>query len=219
MKNVLLPGFNDLYSVTIDGKILNTTNGHIYTQFEDKGGYMMVALRKDGKTKSYRVNKLVYLAYHGKITKGMQIDHKDGNRKNNHAENLQQLSPRDNTHKTIGPNGEYKDGICYHRKNGKWVARIQLAGTRYYLGIYETEVTAEMAYKTALAEWMENGRTPEPKKHLPDDIKHCSGCGKDLPKSRFYYLATYKRYSALCRDCHQAKMKEIRARKKDTINP
>lgn len=207
------------YAITDDGRVLNLRKQKEVPLVEKRDGYLRVILPLDlGERKAFNVARLVYESFKGNIPAGMEIDHINRDKKDNRLCNLRVVSSRENSHNSFLGDKRRK-GVYYNKQRRKWMAGISLQGTRYYLGIYETEAAAEMAYKTALAEWMENGRTPEPKKHLPDDMKHCSGCGKDLPKSRFYYLAKYKRYSALCRDCHLAKMKEIRARKKETINP
>ena len=45
------------------------------------------------------VHRLVYRKFHGPLRRSKQVDHKDGNRQNNRASNLQQLTPRQNIRK------------------------------------------------------------------------------------------------------------------------
>lgn len=62
-------------------------------------GYLAVQLRKDGKGKSYYVHRLVGLAFIPNPQNLETIDHIDGNKLNNNADNLQWLSRTNNIRK------------------------------------------------------------------------------------------------------------------------
>ena len=47
--------------------------------------------------KRVSIHRLVYETFVGKIPKGMQINHKDGNKNNNHISNLEVVTPKENT--------------------------------------------------------------------------------------------------------------------------
>ena len=59
-------------------------------------GYERVCLFRNGKRKHYRVATLVYEAFNGSIPEGLEIDHINGIRTDNHLDNLRAVSHRDN---------------------------------------------------------------------------------------------------------------------------
>jgi len=75
-------------------------------------GYEIIVMCKNNKPKSYRVNRLVAQCFLNNPNNYPQVDHIDNNRLNNHVENLQWMSARDNTTKSQGkPVNQFtKDG-------------------------------------------------------------------------------------------------------------
>lgn len=61
-------------------------------------GYLTVGFSKDSKTKTKAIHKLVAIAFHGHIPDGMElaVDHKDGNKLNNHKDNLRIVTQKVN---------------------------------------------------------------------------------------------------------------------------
>lgn len=70
----------------------------ILNQYEDKDGYLLVGLSKDGKRKKFFVHRLVAITYLDNPTKygKLEINHKDFNRKNNHFSNLEWVTHKEN---------------------------------------------------------------------------------------------------------------------------
>lgn len=65
-------------------------------KFQEKPGYQ-VTLWKDGKPKMFQVARLVATAFLGEPAHpSMTVNHKDGSRKNNYADNLEWLTRADN---------------------------------------------------------------------------------------------------------------------------
>ena len=100
--------YEGLYSVTKDGrviaherKIAMPRNGfRIYKERVLKcsilkSGYVKVALYKNGIKKEELVHRLICSAFHS-FKSGMQVNHKDGNRQNNDAENLEWVTASQN---------------------------------------------------------------------------------------------------------------------------
>jgi hypothetical protein len=82
--------------------------------------------------------------------KGMDTDHKDGDRLNNCTENLRYATRSQNNQngkgwKRAGSPSIYK-GVCWHKRARKWTAAIKLNGRKRYLGLFENERHAAMAY-------------------------------------------------------------------------
>ena len=68
---------------------------------QSKKGYVQVRLYDESGElgRLQYVHRLVWQNFVGEIPDGLEIDHLDGNPRNNSIENLQLLSRRDNTHK------------------------------------------------------------------------------------------------------------------------
>lgn len=105
--------YEDLYMVSNTGLVKRTKfiNGkHNFEQERllkpilNKDGYMFVRLCKDGKAKNKRIHKLVANAFLGESN--LQIDHIDGNKQNNRLDNLEYVTPKENT------NRAWKKGIA-----------------------------------------------------------------------------------------------------------
>lgn len=86
-----------------------------------------------------------------KPTKEQEIDHRNGNgldnRKANlrictHIQNMQNLKPRK------GISSPYK-GVSWKKQYKKWCVRIQLNGKSTFLGYFNNEIAAAVAYDTA----------------------------------------------------------------------
>jgi hypothetical protein len=102
-----LEHINDGYYVSYDGRVfslrdkhgnVSMSNRHELKQYEKTGGYLNVALTtKHNKTNYLRVNRLVALAFvKGRTSKRKYVNHKDEDRKNNNADNLNWVTPREN---------------------------------------------------------------------------------------------------------------------------
>lgn len=102
-----LEHINDGYYVSYDGRVfslrdkhgnVSMSNRHELKQYEKTGGYLNVALTtKHNKTNYLRVNRLVALAFvKGRTAKRKYVNHMDENRKNNNADNLNWVTPREN---------------------------------------------------------------------------------------------------------------------------
>lgn len=65
-------------------------------KFTERGGYLIVYISKNGKRSTIGVHQLVALAWIGPQPPGQQVCHIDGNKKNNHVNNLRYGSPFDN---------------------------------------------------------------------------------------------------------------------------
>jgi trehalose/maltose hydrolase-like predicted phosphorylase len=87
-----IPEWED-YWVSEDGKVFSTKSGEVKELKPGLAGAagnqrLSVVLYKDGVKKSFRVHRLVATAFHGPCPEGMECCHNDGNRLNNHRDNL-----------------------------------------------------------------------------------------------------------------------------------
>jgi hypothetical protein len=102
-------GYEDFYEVSSIGEVksktriypgrggyLCTRKPRIMTQGVTTKGYFAVTLTLNGVERRIEVHRLVAEAFLGKPD-GMQVNHKDGIKKNNKVENLEWVTPSENS--------------------------------------------------------------------------------------------------------------------------
>lgn len=62
----------------------------------DRKGYLAVSLTKNGKSKTIKVHSIVTLCFLGERKNNHQVNHKDGNKQNNHLSNLEYCTRAEN---------------------------------------------------------------------------------------------------------------------------
>lgn len=97
------------YTVSSDGVVCGP-DGNQLSPRKDDDGYMRVDLRRDGKRYTRFVHTLVSAAFHGE---SKEVDHKDGNRTNPAASNLEPVSHKENMNRMAEHNG--KDAKPYKK--------------------------------------------------------------------------------------------------------
>lgn len=96
MKNMEELGFAE-YCVTKDGAVYSLNSKKFLNLQYNDNGYVVVTLRKDGKTKTMRVHRLVASMYlKDTYFDGAHVNHKDGVKTNNSVGNLEWVSRSDN---------------------------------------------------------------------------------------------------------------------------
>lgn len=103
-----IKGYEGVYEVSSLGGIRSLTRyvevgsysrisyGKVIGQFEDKDGYMIAQLSKDGKGKTIRVHSLVADAFLKKEDGRDEVNHIDSNKKNNSFDNLEYCNRSEN---------------------------------------------------------------------------------------------------------------------------
>jgi hypothetical protein len=94
-------GYEGCYSVSNIGRIRsdrNKKNSHIGKILKQKIGwsYYSVTLSKDAIKKTRFVAHMVIEAFVGRNTKDLEVNHKDGNKLNNHIDNLEYVTHSEN---------------------------------------------------------------------------------------------------------------------------
>lgn len=111
------------YAAREDGMIVNTETGLVLKPQNGRRGYFTLRIKHaDGKMRTRYIHHLVAEAFIGFRPDGADIDHIDGNRKNNRADNLRYCSRRENQDNPAnhGKNGwqEYASRKVWAFKNG-----------------------------------------------------------------------------------------------------
>ena len=92
----------------------------------------------------YKHHRVVYFAHNPEwnindCSKNNHIDHEDGNRTNNHINNLRVVTQAENNQNIIAK------GYSYHKRDKIWEAYIALNGKQMHLGRFLTEEEANQA--------------------------------------------------------------------------
>jgi len=149
-----IQNFEGLYQASNLGRIKSFWYGKekIISQTLGSHGYYSLHLCKNNIRKVYLVHRLIYQTFKGELIKGLVIDHISGDKLDNRLENLQQVSPRQNSVKGDTCKNTFSKyvGVSWHKKNNKWMSRISINGKRKVLGNYKTELEAHEAYQKAL---------------------------------------------------------------------
>ncbi len=92
------------YRIDPDGRVWNFRNGKYVRPSLRGSGYEAVRLKMD-KWKNYYVHRLVAAMYLGPCPDGMEVNHKDRDKKNNHYSNLEYVTHSDNLKKMYSEGG------------------------------------------------------------------------------------------------------------------
>ena len=114
-----IEGFEGKYQVSNFGRVRSLINNHgnprtipkILKARPDTKEYLHVALFKKGKAKDPKVHRLVAKAFISNPENKPQVNHIDGNKQNNRADNLEWVTPSENIQHA------YKSGLIKTRKS------------------------------------------------------------------------------------------------------
>lgn len=97
------------YSVSSLGNVASVKNHEtkLLTPTDNGNEYLQVALANGGKTYRRYVHRLVALAFLSSPEKGFEVNHKDGNRRNNYVSNLEWCTHKRNVRQSSVPKKVY----------------------------------------------------------------------------------------------------------------
>ena len=107
------------------------------------GGYLVIIV--DGK--KYYAHRLAWFYMNG-VFPGREIDHKNGDKRQNQINNLREATRSENNQNRVKPLSNNKSGFLgvHMHTDGRWVAQIKLGGKSMHIGIYASPEDAHAAY-------------------------------------------------------------------------
>ena len=92
----IISGFNNLYSVSNYGNVINNKTGRPLTNSIGSHGYKQVNLSNNGICKTHTVHRLVANSFIDNPENKPIVDHKDNDKHNNHFSNLRFCTNQEN---------------------------------------------------------------------------------------------------------------------------
>ena len=160
-----IKGFEGYYQVSNLGRVKSLSRYVKHSRGGDKlvksrvlkssvnsAGYHLIVICVKHKKKSMNIHQLVAEAFLGHVPCGydLVVNHKDFDRNNNHASNLEVVTHRVNCNKKhINSSSKYT-GVSWNKERSKWVATIHVDGKSKGLGKFNSEFRAHLAYQYEL---------------------------------------------------------------------
>ena len=86
---IAVPGYEGRYEVSSEGRVRSIPNKRLRSLAKkNKGGYREVSLWNGTKLTTFKLHRLVYIAFNGPVPEGLEVCHKNDDKENNCVENL-----------------------------------------------------------------------------------------------------------------------------------
>lgn len=108
------------YEISNFGRLKNKRTKHIRSAKDNGNGYLYTSININKTRKNFYIHRLVARAFIPNPDNRLQVNHKDGNKYNNCAENLEWVTPRENLKHAI------KNGLRPVTEKMRENARTQL---------------------------------------------------------------------------------------------
>ena len=139
------------YFISSFGRVRNYKD-EVMAQQLSMNGYSRCELYKDGSKKKYNIHRLVAKAFIDNPKNYEQVNHKDCVKTNNHVDNLEWCTPRQNVHHAIANGRQGKPPfkpVVQIDKNGYVFARYEsVTAASEAVGVNPTSVTAALTGKS-----------------------------------------------------------------------
>jgi hypothetical protein len=155
-------GYEGFYQVSSIGRVKSLKRERIFTKgvicerilklLIGKNGGVRVTLYNNKGRQQKEVHQLVAIAFlnHKPCGFSLVVNHIDFNRQNNHQNNLEVITQRQNTNrKHIKSTSKYV-GVSYMKSKQKWRSQIRINGKQKHLGLFINELDAFKAYQKEL---------------------------------------------------------------------
>jgi HNH endonuclease/AP2 domain len=114
--------------------------------------YPVHSIKKNGRDCNIYLHHLIWNRHNNPLSEGMQIDHINRNRLDNRLENLRPCNNSQN-HANMLRKKEHTSkfkGVCW--RANRWQAQIRCNYKQHYLGRFNSEIDAAMAYDKAASQ-------------------------------------------------------------------
>ena len=149
-----IQGYENYYLISSLGEVKSIKNGkdRILKKSKNTKGYFIVSLCKNGKTKSFQIHQLVAINFLNHIPNGLNrvINHIDFNKTNNNISNLEIVTNRENSNRKHLKSTSNYTGVSWDKNKNKWQSQIKKEGKTIFLGRFNSELDASIAYQNAL---------------------------------------------------------------------
>ena len=137
------------YSISSLGAIRNDKTKRIMKLSLNTIGYLKIGLCKNGIKKMFLQHQLMGLHFILNPNNYNQIDHINNIKDDNRLENLRWVNSSQNNRnrkKLVNCSSQYQ-GVCWDKRDKKWVAKIRINGKLKHLGLFDTELEAFAVWK------------------------------------------------------------------------
>lgn len=150
-----IKGYEGIYQISNQGKVKSLVKSPMILRNNlGDTGYYRVNLYKNKTKKTRKIHQLVAEAFLNHVPNGFSkiVDHIDNNPLNNNLNNLQLVSNRVNTSKDKVSGTSKYTGVCWGTRQKKWLATMKYKGKSVYIGGFDNEKEASIAYQNKLKE-------------------------------------------------------------------
>jgi hypothetical protein len=115
-------------------------------------GYPRVLLHKDKKQTSRYIHQLVAEVFLNHTPNGhtLVVNHINFDKLDNRVENLEIVTQRENVNRKHLKSSSQYTGVYWSKTNKRWIATLSTKGKHKYLGSYNCEFKAHLAYQVEL---------------------------------------------------------------------
>lgn len=144
-------GYFGRYEISNRGRVRSNLSDIIMQPiYSSPPGYPSVCLSFDGTRRRFFIHHLVWDAFgdgiYNRSDHDLVMTHIDGDKANNAVENLRLETLREMSSHKVNNN----KNVGVNRYRGKWMSRILVKRKHLFLGVFETEEEAKIAYDEAL---------------------------------------------------------------------
>ena len=147
--------YEGMYKVSNLGRVMNARTGRILKAGTSNMGYQIVSLRKNSKSSTKKIHRIVCQAFLTNPENKRCTDHINHNRADNNLLNLRYATHQENSRnmslKTSNTSGVI--GVYFNKKRKKYHAQIRLNGKTTHIGYYKTLSEAKARRKLVATEY------------------------------------------------------------------